>query len=164
LPRLTTITLDADSHTPNPPSEWNAAWVQIRLIHAYSTERRLPHLRQRSVANAWPAMVIEFSDIVGRATEAREQVLHSWEYAGSGVTAADIGRMEQAHDWLRIILAPYPEERLCLSQWATAIAYGRSLRRLLLKRHWSRSTFYRFVGAGAHVIALDLQRQGRPVT
>jgi hypothetical protein len=101
--------------------------------------------------------------IVGRATEAREQVLHSWEYAGSGVTAADIGRMEQAHDWLRIILAPYPEERLCLSQWATAIAYGRSLRRMLLKRRWSRSTFYRYVTAGAHVIALKLQQQGRPV-
>jgi hypothetical protein len=162
MPRLTTITLDAD-HADDPPAQWNAAWVQMRLVHAYSTERRLPHLRQRAVSNAWPSMVIEFSDIVGRATEAREQVLHSWEYAGSGVTAADIGRMEQAHDWLRIILAPYPEERLCLSQWATAIAYGRSLRRLLLKRRWSRSTFYRYVTAGGWIIARELQRQGRPV-
>jgi hypothetical protein len=162
MPRTTTITLDADHAIA--PDEWCASWVQRRLIDAYSTERRLPHLRQRAVSNAWPSMVIEFSDIVGRATEAREQVLHSWEYAGSGVTAVDIGKMEAAHDWLRIILAPYPEERLCLAQWATAIAYGRSLRRLLLKRHWSRSTFYRFVSAGAHVIAMELQRQGRPVT
>jgi hypothetical protein len=161
MARQSTIGIDADRAIA--PSQWSANWVQQRLIEAYATERRLPHLRQRAVSNAWPSTIIEFSDIVGRATEAREQVLHSWEYAGSGVTAADIGRMEQAHDWLRIILAPYPEERLCLSQWATAIAYGRSLRRMLLKRRWSRSTFYRYVTAGAHVIALKLQQQGRPV-
>jgi hypothetical protein len=161
MARQSTIGIDADRAIA--PSQWSANWVQQRLIEAYATERRLPHLRHRAIANAWPSTIIEFSDIVGRATEAREQVLHSWEYAGSGVTAADLTRMEDAHNWLLIILAPYPEERLCLSQWATAIAYGRSLRRLLTKRHWSRSTFYRFVSAGAHVIALELQRQGKPV-
>jgi hypothetical protein len=161
MPRLSTITIDASRS--GAPAAWSADWVQARLIEAYSIERRLPHLRRRAVANAWPSMVVEFSDIIGRADEARAQVLQSWEYAGSGVTAGDIGRMEQAHDWMRVILAPHPEERLCLSQWATAVAYGRSLRRLLAKRRWARSTFYRHVSAGAHVIALELIRQHQPV-
>jgi hypothetical protein len=33
----------------------------------------------------------------------------------------------------------------------------------MLKRQWSRSTFYRMISAGAHVIALELKRQGQPV-
>jgi hypothetical protein len=159
--RLSTIAIDASRAVI--PAAWSADWVQQRLIEAYAVERRLPHARRRPIANLWPATVVEFSDVIGRADAAREQVLQSWEYAGSGVSAADIQLMEGAHDWLRVILAPYPEERLCLSQWATAIAYGRSLRRLLAKRRWPRTTFYRHVAAGAHVIAMELQRQGQPV-
>jgi len=161
MQRLSTIAIDADIATA--PAEWSGEWVQERLVRAYSVERRLPHLRRRPVTNTWPVMAVEFSDIVGRADDDRKERFQSWEYAGSGVTAIDIGLMEAAHDWLRVILGPYPEERLCLSQWATAVAYGRSLRRLLAKRRWPRTTFYRYVGAGAHVVAVELRRQGQPV-
>jgi hypothetical protein len=160
MPRLSTIAIDT---RPVAPAQWSASWVQHRLIEAYSVERRLPHSRRRPVANLWPATVIEFADIVGRADAAREEVLQSWEYSNSGVSAEEIGRMDEAHDWLRVILARYPEERLCLSQWATAIAYRRSLRRLLAQRRWARSTFYRYVTAGAFLVATELRRQGQPV-
>ena len=98
-----------------------------------------------------------------RADDAREEVLDSWQYCDAGVSAQDISRMEAAHDWLRVIFVQYPQERLCLSQWAAAIAYRRSLRRLLAQRGWSRSTFYRYVTAGALIIAIELGRQGEPV-
>jgi hypothetical protein len=159
--RLSTIAIDSD--LPLVPAQWSAAWVQRRLIEAYSVERRLPRLRRRAIANAWPSTVIEFADIVGRADDAREQILQSWEYADASVPSEDITRMEAAHDWLRTILGPHPKERLCLAQWATAIAYRRSLRRLLSQRRWSRTTFYRYVTAGAHVIALELRRRDEPV-
>jgi hypothetical protein len=161
MPRTTTIAIDTSEAIA--PSEWSVEWVQHRLIFAYSVERRLPQSRHRPIASAWPVMKVEFSDIVGRADDARDKVFQSWEYAGLGVSAEDITRMEQAHDWLRIILAPHPLERQCLSQWAAAVAYRLSLRQLLARRRWARSTFYRHVGAGAHVIALELKRQGRPV-
>jgi hypothetical protein len=160
MPRLSTISIDSQGLAP---PQWSGSWVQRRLIEAYSVERRLPRSRRRTIASSWPGMVVEFVDLIGRADVAREQVFQSWEYSGVGVSAADLSRMEQAHDWLREILASYPEERLCLMQWATAIAYRRSLRRLLLQRRWSRSTFYRMVGAGAHVIAVELQRRKLPV-
>jgi hypothetical protein len=97
--------------------------VQRRLIEAYSVERRLPQAQRRLlIASAWPSMAVEFSDIVGRADDDRKDRFHSWEFTRLGVSAADISRMEQAHDWLRI-LKPYPEERLCLAQWAAAVAY-----------------------------------------
>jgi hypothetical protein len=159
--RLSTITID--SQPVAVPAQWSGSWVQRRLVEAYSVERRLPETRRRLlIASAWPSMAVEFSDVVGRADEARQQVFQSWEYAKLGVSAQDIARMETAHDWL-VILAPYPEERRCLAQWAAAVAYRRSLRRLLLQRRWSRTTFWRRVTAGAHVIAMELERQGQPV-
>lgn len=161
MPRLSTIAIDSRGLAP---PQWSGAWVQRRLIEAYSVERRLPRSRRRSIASAWPGMVVEFVDLVGRADSAREQVWQSWEQSNIAASAEDISRMEAAHDWLRVILAPYPEERLCLMQWATAVAYQRSLRRLLLERRWSRSTFYRYATAGAHIIALELNRESQPVT
>jgi hypothetical protein len=158
--RLSTIAVDSQGLAP---LQWSASWVQRRLIEAYSVERRLPQARRRLlVASAWPSMAVEFSDIVGRADDDRKDRFHSWEFTRLGVSAADISRMEQAHDWLAI-LAPYPQERLCLCQWAAAIAYRRSVRRLLQKRGWSTSSFYRRVTAGAHVVAMELTRQALPV-
>jgi hypothetical protein len=159
--RLSTIVIDNSSALA--PAQWCGSWVQQRLIEAYAIERRLPHKRPSKISNVWPAMQVEFSDIVGRADDAREEILQLWEYCYASVSAQEISRMEVAQDWLRIILAPYPQERLCLSAWAATIAYRRSLRRLMLQRRWSRSTFYRHVTAGAHVIALELKRQGCPV-
>jgi Domain of unknown function (DUF6362) len=160
MPRLSSIEIDSRGLAP---SRWSGAWVQRRLIEAYSIERRLPQVRRRLlIASAWPSMAVEFSDVVGRATEARAEVFRSWENARLGVSAQDLSRMEQAHDWLAI-LKPYPQERLCLMQWAASVAYGRSMRRLLMRRGWSRSTFYRHVTAGAHIIALKLNQQGQLV-
>lgn len=161
MPRLSTIAID--NIRAAVPAQWSGSWVQRRLIEAYSVERRLPQARRRLlVASAWPPMVTEFADIVGRADLDRKERFHAWEHTKLGVSAQEIANMEAAHDWL-LILAPYPEERLCLGQWAAAVAYGRSLRRLLLQRRWSRTTFYRYVGAGAGFIAIELSRQGEPV-
>jgi hypothetical protein len=158
--RLSSIAIDSRA---SAPPQWSGDWVQRRLVEAYSVERRLPQVRRRLlIASAWPPMATEFADIVGRADDDRKERFQAWEYAQLGVSASDIDRMEQAHDWLAI-LAPYPEERLCLAQWAAAVAYRRSLRRLLLQRRWSRMTFWRRVTAGAHIIALELMQDGRPV-
>jgi hypothetical protein len=161
MPRLSTIAIDASRAVT--PAAWSADWVQQRLVEAYTVERRLPHARRRLlIASAWPPMATEFSDIVGRADDDRKERFHAWENARLGCSSIDISRMEQAHDWLAI-LAPYPEERLCLSHLAAAAAYQRSLSRLLKLRRWSRSTFYRRAIAGAHVIAMELTRQSVPV-
>jgi hypothetical protein len=157
MPRLSTIAIDSRG---SAPPQWSASWVQRRLIEAYSVERRLPEKRRRLlIASAWPSMAVEWEDLLGRADQARERVFQSWEYARLGVSAQDISRMNEAQDWLAI-LSPYPEERLCLAQWAAAVVYHRPLRRLLLQRKWSRTTFYRYVTAGAYVIALELERRG----
>ena len=158
--RLSTIAVDSQGLAP---PQWSASWVQRRLIEAYSVERRIPLAKRRMVGSAWPPMATEFSDIVGRADDDRKERFAAWEHTRLGVSAADITRLEEAHDWLRIILFQYPEERLCLAQWAAAVAYRRSLRRMLERRQWSRSSFYRRVTAGAHVVAMELTRQGLPV-
>lgn len=161
MPRLSTIAIDSRGEVP---PQWTAEWVRDRLVEAYSVERRLPRENRRSVAQAWPPMMLEWQDVLGRADDVREQIWKSWENSNVAVSAEDISRMDTAHDWLRLILVSYPVERECLSRWAAARAYGGSLRRLLLKRGWSRTTFYRHVGAGAHIIALELKRRRIPTS
>jgi hypothetical protein len=161
MPRLSTIAIDSRG---SAPPQWSAAWVQRRLVEAYNVERKIPgNLRGGPlIASAWPSMAVEWADLLGRADEARQQVFQNWEHARLGVSAQDISRMDEAQDWLAI-LAPYPEERLCLCRWAAALAYRRSVSRLLMQQRWSKPTFYRRVTAGAYVIALELIRQGQPV-
>jgi hypothetical protein len=157
MPRLTTIAIDGQ---PAAAPECIRGWVQRRLIKL-QCRTAMPQARRR----ASPAPGRQWR-LNGRTCSAvpmpSERSCNPGAF-NAGVSAEDLSRSEEAHDWLRIILAPYPTERICLASWATAIAYRRSLRRLLLQRRWSRSTFYRYVTAGAHVIALELERQGQPV-
>ena len=72
--------------------------------------------------------------------------------------------MEEALAWPGAILASgHAVEGKCLMAWALSTAYGRSLRRLLAAKRWSRSTFYRRVDTGAERIAAELNRRGVPV-
>lgn len=159
--RLTTIAID--SQAGQAPAQWTAAWVQRRLVEAYAIERRLPQPRRPTAGSSWPPTAVEFQDLIGRADEARSQVLQSWESVRGGVSSDQVSKMEQAHEWLRTILAQYPHERLCLASWAMAIAYRRSVRRIMLQRRWSRSSYYRYVTAGAYIVAVELQREKLPV-
>jgi len=154
--------IEIDLGIGEAPTRWNAAWVQARVVEAYTIERKLPGARKVVTGTAWPNVNYTFADKVGWP-DARERVLDEWMRAGSAF-AAEISRMDEAHEWLRIHLAQYEVERLCLAAWATSMAYHRSLSGLLRKRGWSRTTFYRRVTAGAHVIALALDAKGEPVT
>lgn len=159
MPRLSTIAVDSEAPVP---AQWSAAWVQRRLVEAYMVERRMPRTR-RPTTNSWPAMQTEWEDLVGRAEEARHEVLDSWELLRCGVSAEEVSKMDAAQDWLSLLKA-YPEERMCLARWAAAIAYGVNLSQMLMERGWARTSFYRKVTAGSYIIALELERQGEPVS
>ena len=160
MTRLATI--DADIDASDPPEHWNDDWVRVRLVEAYRIEQRLPG-GNRISASSWPAHAYEFADVVGW-DDARQRVMDKWANIRGGVFAAELTRMEQAHEWLRVRLAQYNRERTCLAHWATAIAYRRSLRSLLIRRRWSRSTFYRRVDEGSRIIAASLISDDVPVT
>jgi len=161
MSRLNTIALDASAGSA--PAEWSPEWVQRRLVEAYSIERRLPNVRRKKTAGgSWPAISYEFADVVGW-TDARDRVLDVWAHDRAGVFAAELKRMEEAHEWLRTILAKYETERLCLAHWAACIAYRRSLRRLLAQRRWSRTSFYRRIAIGSLIIAVQLKERGEAV-
>jgi len=155
--------IEIDLGIGQAPSHWTAAWVQQRVVEAYTIERKLPGARKFTSGSAWPTINYEFADVVGWI-DARERVFDDWAKSSGGAMAHEVTRMDEAHSWLRVYLANYEVERLCLSAWATAVAYHRPLRSLLLRKRWSRTTFYRRVGAGAHIIAVTLDAKGEPVT
>jgi len=160
MTRIATIDMDLPQ---DPPPAWTPDWVCTRLVEAYRIERRLPgHVRRKLVA-PWPAHSYEFSDVVGW-DDARERVMDKWARFRGGVYAIELSRMDQAQEWLRVQLRNYAGERMCLSGWAACIAYNHSLRALMVRKHWSRSSFYRRVDIGAGVIARALQDENVKVS
>jgi TnpA family transposase len=157
MSRLATIDMDV---AQQPPDTWTAAWVCTRLIEAYRIEQRLPGNVRRKLVAPWPKHAYEFSDVVAQGEAASERVLHQWENTRGGVYAIELTRMEQAHEWLRVQLRNYAGERMCLAGWAACVAYGHSVRALMVRKHWSRSSFYRRVDTGSIIIAKALQQEG----
>src|SRR5688572_24177958 len=84
------------------PDRWCANYVQLRVVEAFAIERRLPIAHRRNAINtAWPKVNYEFADVVGWP-DARERVLDNWSRTSGAVFAAELARMDQAHEWLRV--------------------------------------------------------------
>lgn len=136
------------------PAQWSGAWVRGRLREAFDIERRLPRGGLSNGGGGWPSVLHDFADMVGW-TDARARVWADWKRA-KGAYAFEITRMEEAFGWLAI-LALHPGERRCLVAWAQNTT---SLRAMLLRRGWSRATFYRRVVDGSERIAVALNTRG----
>ena len=140
-----------------------------RLVEGFRIERRLPDKRigPGIVKGAWAQHPHRRQLCRSRCQgeSPRQEIWEAWARAG-GCTAAQVSRMEEALAWPGAILANgggRAVEARCLLAWAFTVAYGRSLRRLMHTRGWSRSSFYRSVEDGAERIASHLNRQGAKV-
>jgi hypothetical protein len=140
--------------TARPPTQWTGERVRERLVEAFAIERRMPGQHFATIASAWPATPVHsFADIVHWEPGA---VMETWSTA-KGVYSYEVTKMEEAFAWLPIL----PEgERRCLTAWAMASSRGLSVRAMIEKRHWSRTTFYRRIEQAAERIADRLNRQG----
>jgi hypothetical protein len=152
--------LDHVQHTtPSSPATWSAEIVRERLVEAFAIDRRMPGERRYGrMASAWPASPLHsFADQIHWGDDdARKRVWESWE-RGSGASAVEVSRMEQALGWLGWV--PMTERR-CLESWALATATNRSVSALLAKRGLARSTFYRHRDHAAQRIADRLNKTG----
>jgi hypothetical protein len=153
MARIATIDMDLPQE---PPPAWTADWVCTRLVEAYRIEARLPGDARRKIVAPWPAHIYEFSDIVGW-DDARERVLDKWAHIRGSVSPSEVSRKDEAQEWLLVQLRHYPGERMCLAGWAACTALGHSLRSLMVRKRWSRSSFYRRRDTGAAIIAKALK-------
>jgi hypothetical protein len=159
--RISTIDRDL-SYVPGAaelarPATWTPEWVQSRLIEAFTIERRIPDKRvgPALVRSHWASIhtTDSFAERVGQGELARENVWEAWARAG-GALPYEVSRMEEALRWPAVVLSNgHAAEGKVLLAFAFTTAYGRSLRALLAKRGWSRSTFYRSVDRGSARIA-----------
>ena len=69
-------------------TDWTPAMVDERLVEAAAVLRRLPSVRMRGYFSTWPAMYVEFGDLVDQTPEPMRLPPPS---------AAAISRMEAAH-------------------------------------------------------------------
>lgn len=73
-------------------TEWTPSMVEERLIEAAAILRRLPTSRTQGYFTTWPAMVVEFCDLVGQTPEPMRR---------GPPSAAAISRMEVALTWVQ---------------------------------------------------------------
>lgn len=151
-----------DQARAQAPAHWTGEHVCMRLIEALHTERKMPRERfgNGAIKTAWPASPIhEFVDMLhwdNPGDGARERVWDSWARA-KGASSIEVSRMDQAYGWLDLL----PDaERRCMREWVAAKVSGYPLRKLLRRKGWSRTTFYRVVSKAASRIAAHLNAQG----
>lgn len=155
------IALSLDRPTHHRGARWSAGLVMLRLVEAFEVEAKLPGVRgNHGSGNAWPAMAREFEDLIGWSDEARTAVWEDWQRA-KGAFPYEVTRYEEAVAWLQL-LAEQPGEQRCLVAWAKLKARPRraSLRKLMRRTGWSRSTFHRRRDSGAARIADWLNSRG----
>ena len=71
---------------------WTTEMVEARLEDAAQVMRRLPNVRTPGYFNTWPAMFLEFADLIGQEPQPMRLPPPS---------AVAITRMEEALGWLR---------------------------------------------------------------
>ena len=153
--------IDLDqTRTARPPTQWAGELVRQRLVEAFAIERRMPGQHFATIMSAWPATPVhEFTDMLHWNNEhdgARERIWQSWTKA-RGVYSFEVSRMEQSFDWLQSL----PDgERRCLAAWALAKSRNIPVRKMLRRRNWHPTTFYRRVDQAAVRIADALNAKG----
>ena len=146
-----------DQATPSPrPTAWTADHVRDRLVEAAEIERRLPGLGTRRLRSPWPAEVKHSWQDMVHWDDTRDRVLDQWEKA-KGAYAYEITRMEEAQAWL--LWLPKVDHQY-LEAWAACTARNLSVRAMLDKRGWKRTTFYRTIKHATVIIADRLNKQG----
>jgi hypothetical protein len=132
----------------NAPPQWSGELVRERLCEAFDIERRLPG--KRRAVSAWLFDTVDtFADQVGRIDAEPVEL--------RGVSSAELKRMDEALEWLRI-LRGYREEYQALTAWA---ACSGSIRLMLDRRSISRTTFYRLRNSGSERIARVLNGRAK---
>ena len=138
-------------------SAWSAELVRERLIEAFEIDRRLPRVGPARTKGWLMQTLDSFADRVAQGELASEYVLEAWAYGS--VTASEITRMEEAFGWpRRYLVNGHAVEAKCLLAATFCIAYRRPIGAMIRQRGWSRSSFYRYVDAGAAAVAEALNR------
>ena len=110
-------------------NDWTPERVEERLIEAVSVLRRLPEPRKQGYFSTWPAMFVEFGDLVGQTPEPMRPPPPS---------AAAISRMEATLGWM-VWLEPIDAKiswlRASGTRWKE-ICWEVGLARAAAHEHW----------------------------
>lgn len=110
-------------------AKWTPSRIEERFVDAADVMKRLPNVRIPGHFNTWPAMMAEFSDLIGREPERLRR----------GPPAPDaITRMEETLEWLRW-LEPTDAKIVWLrasgSRWKE-VCWKVGLARAAANEHW----------------------------
>jgi len=114
---------------PMAEERWTPSLVEERIVEAVEVLKRLPEERMQGYYSTWPAIVPEFSDLVGQEPS---RMNRPWP------SPAAIDRMEETLEWPKL-LDPQDARILWLraagQRWKT-ICWKVGLQRAAAHEHW----------------------------
>ena len=109
------------------PATWTPEHVGARMIEAFEVLSKIPErVGPASPANAWPAYMQEFHDLVGVKVEGSRAKIRA--------TSAELSRLYEAFMWPVAFLTDMPLQADALSLWAFCKAGDRSIAEILARR------------------------------
>lgn len=160
--------LPASLFDPAPlPVSWTPDHVAKRLVEAFATLDRMPGVRgPRAPGQHWPRHKVEWADQLAQAelpdSEKRER-MERRNRALLRPTGVEIGRMDDALEWLRDLRALDSGLALVTSLWAIRAARNRSVRALCREKGWAPATFYKLRARALDQVSAALNARGAAV-
>ena len=109
------------------PTIWTPEHVGARMIEAFEVLAKIPErVGPASPANAWPAYMHEFHELIGVQVEGNRARVRA--------TSAELSRMNAAFMWPVAFLTDMPLQADALSLWAFCKAGDRSIAEILARR------------------------------
>lgn len=114
-----------------PPAQWTAAHVMVRLVHAFETLFRLRvRIGPAGYGSGWPQYVYTGADLNAQEESADEDAKHRNKYATTDVhlppSAHDVTLMDEALAWPVRFLGHRRHNRVLIVGWAMRRARGGS--------------------------------------
>jgi hypothetical protein len=146
---------------------WDAETVGQALVQAFITLAMMPRTDgHRRLGDHWPTTMVEWADQLAQA-ELEESERRTRQQTANRIvihpSTSEITQMETAFDWLRELRSEDPAMSVIVSFWASRTAQGRSIKRLIYEKKWTRRTFFRKRAKALLTIARTLNARAFPV-
>lgn len=146
------------------PTKWEPEIVANRLICATRVVATITHrVGHKKLGSCWPAITASYEDILGYATERRQQVWDDWSKQKPQYSDSVISMAEEALSWPAQYLPTRRDEARALLLWAHAKSASVPVERVMKKANIPVSTARKYKTSALKFIVAGLINSGVPV-
>jgi len=145
------------------PTRWESAIVFARLVESAKIIAHTTSRSRQGFGSGWPEVMQEYSDHLGRGSEARAEVWARWALSKPQYDAKAIARANEAGYWPIVYLKGREDLSRIVLAYAACSAAGHRIGPILKRNSWASSTARKKKMEALVVISDCLNRDRVPV-